>query len=320
MIETIEMAPLEGSTTSFFCLVQSRHFTASSRYYTPFISPTQNHCFTTRELNEILPEKNGGLPVVPQLIGHNAEDFLWAANELKAMGYDTVNLNLGCPSATVTKKKKGAGLLGETAMLTDFLDRIFDDSPVKISVKTRVGRYDLNEAEPLAELFSRYPVSELIVHPRLERDFYKGPVSMEAFEIFRRYSPDNICYNGNLFDRNDVAEFSENNKSVKRIMCGRGFVCNPKLAGELNGEPPLTKDEFISFYEDFYSVTAGRLNTEKQLLLHMKEYWFYWSKIFDCTENISKKLIKSKTKSEYEAAVSALFSSCEIKNTAGYSD
>lgn len=319
MIKTIEMAPLEGSTTSYFRRVQSRHFTAPSRYYTPFIAPTQHHCFTPREKREILPENNEGLSVVPQLIGHNAEDFLWAAGELKVMGYGTVNLNLGCPSATVTKKKKGAGLLGDIPLLKDFLDRIFSESPVAISIKTRIGRTDYSEAEPLAELFSNYPVEELIVHPRLERDFYKGPVSQESFELFRRHNPENICYNGNLFNRNDVLDFGEKNGSVSSVMCGRGFVSNPKLAGEILGEPPLTKQEFISFYEDFYETTAERLGGENQLLLHMKEYWSYWDKIFEYSENPFRRLYKSKTKGELEAAVSSVFSSCDIKNPAGFS-
>lgn len=314
----IEMAPLEGSTTSFFRSAQSRHFTAPERYFTPFIAPTQHHCFTTRELNEILPEKNEGLCVVPQLIGHNADDFLWAAGELKAMGYSTVNLNLGCPSPTVTKKKKGAGLLGDLPMLTDFLDRIFTSTPVPISIKTRVGRYDYSEAEPLAELFSRYPIAELIVHPRLEKDFYKGDVSPEAFEIFKHCNPENISFNGNLFNRNDVLAFAEKNKDVSAVMCGRGFVCNPKLAGEINGEPPLTKSEFIEFYEDFYSVTVQRLNTENQLLLHMKEYWAFWQKIFESDDSAVKKIYKSKTKPQYEIAVRNLFASSEIKNPAGF--
>lgn len=319
MIKTIEMAPLEGSTTSFFRRVQSRHFISPDRYFTPFISPTQNHTFTARELNEIRPEINEGLLVIPQLIGHNAEDFLWAAEELKAMGYNEINLNLGCPSATVTKKKKGAGLLGDIPMLMDFLDRIFDKSPVPISIKTRIGRCDYAEAELLAEIFSRFPVSELIVHPRLERDFYKGPVSMESFELFRRYNPDNICYNGNLFNREDVFDFAENNSNVNRVMCGRGFVCNPKLAGEIKGESPITKSEFADFYEDFYFLTVSRLNTEHQLLLHMKEYWSYWEKIFECTEKDLKRLYKAKTKGEYEAAAAALFGACDIKNPAGFS-
>lgn len=318
MIKTIEMAPLEGSTTSFFRRVQSKHFTVADKYFTPFISPTQNHSFTNRELREILPEINEGLNVVPQLIGHNGDDFLWAANELKEMGYKEVNLNLGCPSATVTKKKKGAGLLGDIPMLTDFLDRIFDSSPLPISIKTRVGRKDLQEAENLAEIFSHYPVAEMIVHPRLEKDFYKGNVSMEAFEIFKEFFGEKISFNGNLFNREDVKNFEANHGAVNTIMCGRGFVCNPKLAGEIKGEEPLTKDEFCAFYEDFYAVTIERLNTETQLLLHMKEYWAYWNRIFVDGEKITKKIFKAKTRLEYNRAVMDVFNNGNIKPLAGF--
>ncbi len=314
----IEMAPLEGVTTAQFRRVQSRHFTPPEKSYTPFISPTQNHIFTARELGEILPEVNEGLNVVPQLIGHNAEDFLWAANELKEMGYKTVNLNLGCPSGTVTKKKKGAGLLSETELLTDFLNRIFFSSPVEISIKTRVGRRDYSEARELAALFSRYPVSELIVHARLEKDFYTGPVSMQAFKEFTAAFPGNICYNGDIFNRENAAEFEKNNPSVGCIMCGRGFAANPKLAGEINGEPPLTKQELKDFYDDFFAVTVGRLHSEKQILHHLKEYWTFWGRLFPDSSRQMKKLFKAGTVAEYSAAVQSVFSACEIIDPAGF--
>lgn len=315
----IDLAPLEGVTTAQYRRVQSRHFAPPSRSFTPFISPTQNHRFTNRELGEILPEVNEGLNVIPQLIGHNAEDFLWAAGELKAMGYDTVNLNLGCPSPTVTKKKKGAGLLGDIPLLTDFLDRIFDASPLKISAKTRIGRESLSEAEELAKLFARYPFSEVIVHPRLEKDFYKGAVSFEAFELFLRALPGKVSFNGDLFDREEVLAFAGKYGESVGIMCGRGFIANPKLAGEVNGETPLTKEEFRDFYDDLFSVTAARLHSEVQILLHIKEYWAFWSRIFEQPEAPLKRVLKAKSVVEYSAAVSVLFSSCSLRNPAGFS-
>lgn len=314
----IEMAPLEGVTTSQFRQAQRRHFAPPLKYYTPFISPTSDHLFTPREMREISPVVNEGLNVIPQLIGHNAEDFLWAAGELKAMGYGTVNLNLGCPSGTVTKKKKGAGLLGDIPMLRDFLDRIFYDSPIKISIKTRVGRTDIAEAQALAELFAEYPVSELIVHPRLEKDFYSGEVSHAAFEIFRSANPGNICYNGDLFNREKVKEFTLRNPGISAVMCGRGFISNPKLAGELAGEPPLTNHEFEEFYGDLFDVTVKRLSGEKQILLHMKEYWAYWRTVFDDPEMRLKKVFKSKSLPEYKSAVSGVFAFCGFSDPAGF--
>ena len=59
---------------------------------------------TERVRRDILPEYNRDTPVLPQILTKSVPDFLWAAGELAAMGYEEVNLNLGCPSGTVTAK------------------------------------------------------------------------------------------------------------------------------------------------------------------------------------------------------------------------
>ena len=118
----VSLAPMEGLTTVYYRQALARWFGGVDRYFTPFLTPTQDHRFTKRELREILPEHNGGLPTVPQLLTRNAEDFLWAAGELAAMGYREVNLNLGCPSGTVVAKGKGSGFLGHPSELDAFLD------------------------------------------------------------------------------------------------------------------------------------------------------------------------------------------------------
>ena len=104
-------APMEGITTHVFRQVHSRLFPGADRYYTPFFSPTSDHLFTPRELRELSPENNRGAAVVPQILSKCAEDIVWASEGLRDMGYEMFNLNLGCPSATVTAKGKGAGLL-----------------------------------------------------------------------------------------------------------------------------------------------------------------------------------------------------------------
>lgn len=316
-IPPIEFAPLEGATDSLFRQVHTKHFSNAYRYYTPFLSPTQDHLFTNKDMREIAPQYNRDIAVVPQLIGHNADDFLWAARELKAMGYSEVNLNLGCPSGTVTKKKKGAGLLGELPLLTEFLDRIFDETPVAVSIKTRIGRKSEEEAAALAALYARYPLASLIVHPRLEKDFYKGPVHMEAFEIFRQTVPCPVCYNGDLNNRDAVVAFAAEHPEVPRLMCGRGFIANPKLAGEAQGEPPLTKAEFTAFYEELYARCREKLPDDRQLLAHMKEYWAYWAANFAGTEKQLKQLRKATALADYKDAATAVLTFGELRNPAG---
>ena len=133
-------APMEGVTGDLFRQAQRQTFPAADSYYTPFLSPTANRTFSPRELREIEPAHNAGIRVVPQLMGHCAEDFLWMAGQLADMGYDEVNFNLGCPSNTVTVKKKGAGLLTEPDLLRRFFDAVFAACPLPVSVKTRLGK------------------------------------------------------------------------------------------------------------------------------------------------------------------------------------
>lgn len=100
-------APMEGLTGWRWRQVHAALFGTADRYYTPFLSPNANFEFQTKELQEIAPENNRDLPVVPQILTNRAEYFIWAAKECQSRGYGEVNLNLGCPSGTVTGKIRG---------------------------------------------------------------------------------------------------------------------------------------------------------------------------------------------------------------------
>ena len=163
-----DFAPMEGITGALFRRLHHQFFPGVDRYYMPFLSPTRDHVFTPRELREILPENNPDAEVIPQLLTKVPEDFLWAAGELAAMGYQTVNLNLGCPSGTVVAKGKGSGMLADPSALDAFLDAVFSRAPCAVSVKTRLGLSDPEEFGPLLEIYNHYPLAELIVHPRVQ--------------------------------------------------------------------------------------------------------------------------------------------------------
>ena len=188
-------APMEGVTGDLFRQAQRQTFPAADSYYTPFLSPTANRTFSPRELREIEPAHNAGIRVVPQLMGHCAEDFLWMAGQLAEMGYDEVNFNLGCPSNTVTVKKKGAGLLTEPDLLRRFFDAVFAACPLPVSVKTRLGKTTAETFPALLELYNDYPICELIVHPRVQADQYHGhpDLDMFAYALAPRCATTAIC-------------------------------------------------------------------------------------------------------------------------------
>ena len=158
------LAPMEGLTGYVYRSAYHKYFPAADRYFTPFIT---NKKMSSRERNDILPEHNEGMTVIPQILTNQAEDFLSLTKELKEYSYDTVNLNLGCPSGTVVAKRRGSGLLAWPHTLDAFLDEVFSSCDCRISIKTRLGTTDTDEWETLLAIYDKYPLEELIIHPRL---------------------------------------------------------------------------------------------------------------------------------------------------------
>lgn len=153
------LAPMEGLTGFVFRNAYQKHFGNIDTYFTPFIN---NKKMNYKEIKDILPEHNEGMHVVPQILTNRAEDFLAIAKELGNYGYESVNLNLGCPSGTVVAKHRGAGFLAVPEELDHFLEEIFAECPLRISVKTRVGVNDAGEWEHLLSIYEKFPMEELI--------------------------------------------------------------------------------------------------------------------------------------------------------------
>ena len=107
----IYLAPMEGVTTFIYRNAQAAVYGPSDKYFTPFLEPHEKRSMKTKEQNEVLPEHNQGLYVVPQILTNRAEGFLELAETLQEMGYPEINLNLGCPSRTVVTRGKGSGFL-----------------------------------------------------------------------------------------------------------------------------------------------------------------------------------------------------------------
>ena len=136
------LAPMEGITGYIYRQAYNSCFKPMDRYFTPFLAPKHKSGFSSKELNDILPEHNQGMEVIPQILTSDPEDFLDTAVKLKEYGYTEVNLNLGCPSGTVAAKGKGAGFLKDTEKLARFLGEVsegMERENLHFSIKTRVG-------------------------------------------------------------------------------------------------------------------------------------------------------------------------------------
>ena len=228
-------APLEGITTYPYRNLHHKYFGGVDKYFTPFLAPGPEQGMSVKEMRDVLPENNAGVLVVPQILTNRAGDFLLASKKLLEMGYREINLNLGCPSGTVTAKKKGSGFLLYPDDLDRFFDEVFSDAAVRngeflVSVKTRIGKNEVEEWPELMQVYNRYPIHELTVHPRIQKEFYKGTPHLDVFTDILKESRNPVVYNGDLFTVEKVKEFREKFPTVGTVMIGRGLIRNPALA------------------------------------------------------------------------------------------
>lgn len=309
-----DLAPMEGITTYIYRSTFAKYYGGISRYYTPFLASMH---LNNREKNDVMPEHNTGITLIPQILSNRVEEFLEIAKELQAYGYDTVNLNLGCPSGTVVSKRRGSGLLTVPDELDRFLAEIFDKCPLKISIKTRIGISDESEWEPILKIYEKYPLEELIIHTRLQKDFYKLPARPHTFSVAHRLGLP-LCYNGDITSPDAQQTVLDIDPQIDRFMLGRGLIANPELIEWLTGGiPSHNKDRLQNFLTDICDrylteMSGGDRNT----LYKMKEIWVYLGKLFPGGEKYLKKIKKSNRLTEYEAAMQTLFDNCEMGTVA----
>lgn len=305
-------APMEGITGHIYRRAFHTYFPIPDKYFTPFISPDGNKILRNKEKRDVLPENNAGMCVVPQIITNRADYFLMAAEYLKnEYGYTEVNLNLGCPSGTVVTKGKGSGFLSRLNELERFFDEVFETCSLEVSVKTRVGRNDAEDWEEILALFAKFPIKELTVHPRIQKDFYKGQVRMETFAYAYEKWERPLCYNGDIFTKESYEKLTARFPKLQSVMLGRGLLSDPYLIGRLRGEvlpDEKTRRETIrAFHEQLMTEYGEVLSCDRDLLYKMKELWFYLLDSFLDSEKVRKQIRKCEKLSEYKTVVENLF-------------
>ena len=281
-------APLEGLTDRIYRKLHHQFFPGLDRYYIPFLSPTSHRALTPKESKDLPAASSLGYYAIPQLLTKNADDFIWMAKQCADLGYPEVNLNLGCPSGTVTAKGKGSGMLRDLAALDCFLHDIYRQAPLPISIKTRIGFQSPEEFPALIEIFNRYPIAQLTVHPRVRASFYKGDADLNAFSQAVTASKAPLCYNGDLSSVADIARISSQFPSVNAVMLGRGLIGNPGML-----QPDGTSSSTLErFHDTLFASYIESFGGARNAMFRMKEHWSYMLPHFEDNEKLGKRLRK----------------------------
>jgi tRNA-dihydrouridine synthase len=317
---TLILAPMRGITTMYYRKAFVRHFHGLDIEMAPFISTVSAERINPKLLKDVLPENNSGLPLIPQVIGNKADDFVQMNIALHDLGYDEVNWNLGCPHKPIRKKRRGSGLLPHPDTVDAILDQVCERSPCRISVKVRLGVSDSSELMKLIPVLNQYPLSEVIVHPRTAEQMYTGTVDLDAFEEAFHALERPVCYNGDInnlaffqmlqtrFSRDHVgAERDSRRPTIDRFMLGRGLLANPFLCEVIKSADPKTEkaiERIAAFHSDVLASYEDLLDGDHPVLGKMKEFWTYQATHLSNGRQLFKKLKKTQRLATYKAIVS----------------
>lgn len=317
------VAPLEGITGYIFRNAYHDCFGAEAKkYYTPFLALCPKRGIKEKERNEVLPENNKSYKLVPQVMTISSEDFNKAKVRLRDLGYEEININLGCPARTVTSAGRGAGALADLRRLEQFLEGVFKDGDTNISLKTRIGIDYTEEFTAILEIYNKFPVKELTIHPRLLKEQYKGVPHHEIFLDALRIAKMPVCYNGDINTVEDYVNLMKlieenSDKNISAVMIGRGLLKDPAIIRKISAYTENSalglgmgttqhyeasneevKDMLCRLQKDYSAIFSGQV----PVLYKLKEIWCYLGQgLYAEKPKLIKKILKSKSLAEYES-------------------
>ena len=301
-------APMEGLTDSIYRRLHHKYFRGVDRYYMPFLSPTIHRSLTHKEDRELPMADSVLFAAVPQVLTKVSADFLWAAQVCADRGYEEVNLNVGCPSGTVVSKGKGSGMLRDVQALDRFLEEIFAAASLPVSVKTRLGLEDPQEFPALLEVFNRYPIKELTIHPRVRKQFYDGNVHMDLFSYAYENSKNPLCYNGDILSLAQAEAIVQKYPAVESVMIGRGLVADPGMCS--GGTDVKQLKAFMDEMMEVYTVEFGGA---RNAIFRLKENWGFLHDRFEGCDKLWKRLRKCTDAAEFKSITDEIFATLPLK-------
>ena len=329
----LSLGPFQGITDAPFRNVFKRHFGGIDKFYTPFFTGIHKDHAKNLQGEEIDPRYNDVETLTPQILSTDAEEILRFAKQCKQLGYKEINLNMGCPFPRVANKKRGCGLLPYPDKVEELLESVFEEIDINFSVKCRLGYFSADEINAIIPIFNRFPLSELIIHPRIGKQLYKGEADVERFKALIPMINAPLVYNGDIvslerferiqeiinepFERRrfEASTKFNDHQPVNQFMLGRGILANPFLAEEIRGgawNASKRTERLHSYVIDLYEDRLRHAGGSPKVLGRMKELWSYLMNSFDDPQNVWRKIKKINALKEYEEQVERIFAEHEL--------
>jgi tRNA-dihydrouridine synthase len=303
------LAPLQGFTDFVYRRVYSQLYSGIDAFFIPYISVKNNEVLRKYE-KEVLHANNQQTRVIPQILAASAEEMLFLSNYLSSHGYTEINLNLGCPYPMVTNRGMGSGLLTSPEKIEQILTAFFKNPNMKLSVKMRAGLVLATEIEKIVPVLNQFPLSEVILHPRVAKQLYSGEIIDSAFEFAAASLKHRLVYNGDVNSMDDYKRIHRKFSGIDYLMVGRGVLMNPFLPAEIKNQQ-LTETEkrekLIEFHKLMLEEYLKVMDNPGNALNKMKQFWIYFCHNFSEPKKCLKKIGKSNGFTAYQTTANLIF-------------
>jgi len=309
----IYQAPLQGFTDFDFRKALAESFGGVDKFFIPYLSYGKGREIKKSQLREVFPENNGSLPVVPQVLFSDQTELFDLISILIEYGYQEINLNLGCPYPMATNKGRGAAWLEKPEALNEILQQLYAKGfPARFSVKMRAGMKNDQDAQTIFGVLNKFPLEELIFHPRTASQMYDGKANPQLFAEAISQVKHPLGYNGDIFSVADLQNLQSLLPEQNSWMIGRGLLTNPALAAQLKGEvfePKALRKQMREFHDQLLEAYSARLQGDGHIVMKMSQFWTYFSESFENPHKVMKLVKKSSSLLKYNAAVTEIFRS-----------
>lgn len=300
----VHFAPLQGYTDDVYRRVHHKLIGGIHTYYTPFIR-MEGGGVRSKDMRDIRPEFNEGIPVVPQIIIKSMKEFDYLVGVIEDKGYTQIDINMGCPFPLQAKHGRGAGLLVHTDIVKEMAEAINFKKHLSFSVKMRLGWENTDEWRPILEILNDTPLHHITLHPRVGIQQYKGTVSTASFEAFYAQCKHPLIYNGDIKTLDDIQMIETKYPNLCGIMIGRGLLANPSLALEYISNKALTKEQRHRLLHEFHNELKAHyektVNSDDQLHHRLRLFWEYMEE--ELGRKLYKKIMKAGNLKNYLMAV-----------------
>ena len=300
----IHFAPLQGYTDDVYRRIHHELMGGIHTYYTPFLR-MEGGGVRSKDMRDIRPEFNEGVPVVPQIIVKSMKEFEFLTKIVEEKGYDRVDINMGCPFPLQAKHGRGSGLLAHVDIVEEIAKAIASKFELKFSVKMRLGWENADEWRPVLDILNEIPLEQITLHPRIGTQQYKGTVNMEAFDEFYALCKHPIIYNGDVTSIKDIQNLEEKYPKLAGVMIGRGLLTRPSLASEYVTGVELSWEKrrpvLLDFHDRLKAHYETTANSEAQVHSRLRLFWEYMEE--ELGKKVYKKIMKAGNLKNYLNAV-----------------